>query len=216
MTAPQAPPRRQTWGRPVLLAAVPVAYAGLLLFHPVPGAGSIQHGLDHHLTTWTVVHVAQLGFIGAMGGVILLLVHGLTARSATAARVSAVVFVLVYGAYETWTGIATGALTASAHGLRADEQATAAELIQTHWDSPLLGNGSAGAIAGSAAWLVATVAAALALRGRGAPTGAAVALAGAGVVFTPTHVPPAGPLAMLLFALAVICLERGRRTGTLR
>jgi hypothetical protein len=137
----------------------------------------------------------------------LLLVHGLTARSATAARVSAIVFVLVYGAYETWTGIPTGALTASAHGLRADEQATAAELIQTHWDSPLLGNGSVGAIAGSAAWLVATVAAALALRGRGAPTGAAVALAGAGVVFTPTHVPPAGPLAMLLFALAVIWLK---------
>ena len=146
------------------------------------------------------MHVAQLGFIGAMGGVILLLVHGLTARSATAARVSAVVFVLVYGAYETWTGIATGALTASAHGLRADEQATAAELIQTHWDSPLLGNGSAGAIAGSAAWLVATVAAALALRGRGAPTGAAVALAGAGVVFTPTHVPQAGPLELITHA----------------
>jgi hypothetical protein len=34
------------------------------------------------------------------------------------------------------------------------------------------------------------------------------------VVFAPTHVPPGGPLAMLLFALAVIWLERGRRTGT--
>lgn len=198
----------------LFLVAVPLAYAGLLLFHPVPGPGSIQHGLDHHLTTWTVVHVAQLGFIGAMGGAVLGLVHGLTARWATVARVAVVVFVLVYGAYETWTGIATGALAAHAHDLPAGSQSTATHLIQAHWKSPLLGNGSVGAITGSAAWLVATVAAAQALRGCGAPTGSVVCLAAAGLVFAPTHVPPAGPLAMVLFAVAVIWLERGSRTET--
>ena len=86
-----------------------------------------------------------------MGGGVLWLVHGLSAKSATVARVAAVVFVLVYGGYETWTGIATGALTASAHALPADEQSTATQLIQGHRESPLLGNGSAGAITGSGA-----------------------------------------------------------------
>ena len=210
MTAIQAALGRTPSARLLYLVVVPLAYAGLLLFHPIPGDGAIDHALAHDLATWNLVHVAQLGFIGAMGGAVLWLLHGIAGPAATVGRVAAIVFVLVYGAYETWTGIVTGSLTAAAHDLPAGDQAAAGSLIQAHWESGLLGNGSIGAITGSAAWLVAVTAAALALRGRGAPTGAVITLIASGVVFAPTHVPPAGPLAMALFAVAVIWWERSR------
>jgi hypothetical protein len=190
---------------------VPLAYAGLLLFHPIPGDGEIDNALAHDLATWNLVHVAQLGFIGAMGGAVLWLIQGIAGPAATIARIAGLVFVLVYGAYETWTGIATGSLIAAAHDLPAGDQAVAGSLIQTHWDSGLLGNGSIGAITGSAAWLIAVTAAALALRNSRASTGAVITLIASGVVFAPTHVPPAGPLAMALFAVAVLWWERSRR-----
>ena len=213
MTAIQAAPRRTAPARLMYLVVVPLAYAGLLLFHPIPGDGAIDHALAHDLATWNLVHVAQLGFIGAMGGAVLWLVQGIAGRAATVARVAGVVFVLVYGAYETWTGIVTGSLTAATHDLPAGDQPAAGTLIQAHWESGLLGNGSIGAITGSAAWLIAVSAAAIALRGRGAPRGAVIVLIASGVVFAPTHVPPAGPLAMALFAVAVIWWERSRQAA---
>jgi hypothetical protein len=212
MTTDQAAVRLTSRARLLYLVVVPLAYAGLLLFHPIPGGGAIDHALAHDLATWNLVHVAQLGFIGAMGGAVLWLIQGIAGPAAGAARVAAIVFVLVYGAYETWTGIVTGSLTAAAHDLPAGDQAAASTLIQAHWDSGLLGNGSIGAITGSAAWLVAVTAAAFALRGRAAPTGAVLTLIASGLVFAPTHVPPAGPLAMALFAIAVIWWDRGRHS----
>jgi hypothetical protein len=206
--------QRTTPARLVLLVAVPLAYATLLLFHPIPEHGPVLHGIDHALDRWTVVHVLQLGFIGAMGAAVLWLTRGLTGRAATVARVSALVFVLLYGAYESWTGIGTGALIATATGFPDAEQNAASVLVQAHWDSALLGNVSVGAIAGSAAWLVATGAAALALRRTGAATGAVVCLVGSGLLFAPTHVPPFGPVAMVLFAAAVLQVEFfGRKSG---
>jgi hypothetical protein len=176
---------------------IPLAYAVLLLFHPIPGAGLVEQGLDHHLTTWNVVHVAQLGFIGAMGGALLWLVHGLTARSAIVARVSAVVFILVYGAYETWTGIATGALTRQrpwSAGRRAVDGGPA------HPGAP--GIAAAGQRLGRRQHGLRRLARRHGRRraGPAQPRGGHRCrrrVGGAGLVFAPTHVPPAGPVAML-------------------
>ena len=44
-------------GRLGLLVAVPLAYAVVLLFHPIPEHGPVLHGIDHALHRWTVVHV---------------------------------------------------------------------------------------------------------------------------------------------------------------
>jgi hypothetical protein len=205
-------PAPVSW-RSALAVGTPLAYAALLLFHPVPRPGPVLHGIHHALTTWQTVHVVQLAFIGAMGGVLLLLVHGLPGRAVAAARGCTVAFVLLYGAYEAWTGIATGALAATAATLPAGDQQAATTLVQAHWESPLLGNGSLGAILGSAAWLAATVAGAVALRGAGAPYRAVVALVGAGLLFAPTHVPPFGPAAMVLFALAALWARPARQTA---
>jgi hypothetical protein len=197
--------------RLVFLVAAPLAYAALLLFHPIPDHGPVLHGIDHALDRWTVVHVAQLGFIGAMGGALLWLVHGLTGRAAAVARVSAVVFVLAYGAYESWTGIGTGSLIATASGLPDADQHAMSVVVQAHWDSPVLGNVSVGGIAGAGAWLAGTAAAAAALRRVGASTATVVCLVASGLLFAPTHVPPFGPIAMVLFAAAVLQLERTGR-----
>jgi hypothetical protein len=202
---------RLVWRRGVIVG-VPLAYAVLLLFHPIPSSGPALHAIGRTLGAWQVVHVAQLALIGAMGGVLMLLVDGLAGRAATVTRACAVVFVLVYGAYESWTGIATGSLATTAHALPAVDQAAATTLVQAHWESPLLGNGSIGAILGSVAWLAATTAAAVALRHAGAPTRAVVALIASGVLFAPTHVPPFGPTAMLLCAMAGLWAHPVRRT----
>ncbi len=214
MTALPTAAQRTSPGRLGLVVAVPLAYAVLLLFHPIPEHGPVLHGIDHALDRWTVVHVVQLGFIGAMGGALLWLTRGLAGSTATAARVSAVVFVLAYGAYESWTGIGTGSLIATATGLAGADEHAASVLVQAHWDSVLLGNVSVGAITGSAAWLAATGCAAVALRRAGAPTGAVACLVGSGLLFAPTHVPPFGPIAMVLFAAAVIQVERFGRKST--
>ena len=211
MTALASVAERTRSVRLIFLIAAPLAYAALLLFHPIPDHGPVLHGLDHALDRWTVVHVAQLGFIGAMGGALLWLVHGLTGRAATVSRVSAVVFVLAYGAYEAWTGIGTGSLIATASGLSDADQHASSALVQAHWDSPVLGNVSFGGIAGAAAWLAATSSAAVALRRVGATTATVVCLVASGVLFAPTHVPPIGPIAMVLFAAAVLQLEHTGR-----
>jgi hypothetical protein len=197
----------------VALALAAVAYAALLLFHPIPEAGPVLHGLAHALDRWNVVHIVQLAFIGVMGAGILWLVRHRSGRTATTARVAAVLFVLLYGAYEAWTGIGTGALVDAAHHLPASGGETATAIVQGHWESALLGNVSVGAIAGSTSWLVATVATGLVVRREGGPRGAVVCLIASGLLFAPTHVPPFGPIAMLLFAAAVVWLSGdGRKT----
>jgi hypothetical protein len=109
-------------------------------------------------------------------------------RPVAAIARACVVVVLVQGAHETSTGVADpGAL-----------------------GSGLLGNGSVGAVLGSAAWLLATVAAAVALKAHHAPTGAVVSLIGCGLLFAPTHVPPFGPAAMIQFAVAAVLLHAPR------
>src|SRR5262245_35895921 len=48
------------------LIGVPVAWAVLLLFHPL-GSGSMYDVLRDEVTRWQVVHVGTLLFIGLMG-----------------------------------------------------------------------------------------------------------------------------------------------------
>jgi hypothetical protein len=205
-----APDRIQR-GRLPFLVTVPIAYAALLLFHPIPERGPVLDGLESALDRWNVVHVVQLAFIGAMAAAVVWLLQGTPGRAATVGRASALVFAVVYGAYESWTGIGTGALVSTSAQLPRDDLGAASVLVQGHWESTLLGNGSVGAILGSTAWLVATVAAALALRRAGAPTRAVACLVGSGVLFAPTHVPPFGPAGMILFALAVVLLAEHAR-----
>jgi hypothetical protein len=192
----------------VVLVGLPVAYAGLLLFHPVPGPGPIAEAIAGRLFVWNVVHIGQLPFICALGCALWILVGTDRGVAATVARLSGIVFVVTYGAYESWTGIGTGLLTSAAVDLDPPARSAAVAQIQLHWQSPWLGTVSVGAIVGSTAWLVAAAGAASVLRAGGASTVVVMSLALSGLAFAPTHVPPGGPIAMALFAFAGYQLGR--------
>jgi hypothetical protein len=213
---PSGPGRhhRHRVARRFVLVGVPLAFAALLLFHPIPMPGPIADGINDRLLRWNLVHLAQLLFIGAVGYTLWTLVDGTSVTARRVTRIATVLFVCLYGAYEAWTGIGTGLMTLGASDLDPIARAAAVESIQVHWQSPLLGNLSVGAIAGSTAWLTATVAGAIALRTVRASAPVVITLALSGLVFAPTHVPPFGPIAMALVAFAGYRLDAGQGLRT--
>lgn len=64
-------------GLTVFFVRVPLAWAVLLLFHPLT-SGAAYEGLRDAVTRWQVVHVGTLIFIGLMGLAVCLLVRDLT------------------------------------------------------------------------------------------------------------------------------------------
>jgi hypothetical protein len=95
--------------RLALLIAVPLAWAVLLLFHPL-GSREMYDELRDEVTRWQVVHVGTLFFVGLMGLAVYLLVRDLPGTAARVSRWAAAVFVLFYGAWEAVAGLAVGAL----------------------------------------------------------------------------------------------------------
>ena len=104
-------------------------------------------------------------------------------------------------------GLGTGILTDYANGLPAAEQAAVADAIQHLNGNNVLGDPvSVSLVAGLLGWLVAMVAAAVALRRAGAgwlPT----LLVGLSALFA-IHPPPVGPAALVCFAAAAVLIER--------
>lgn len=201
--------------RRLLLVGAPLAFAFLLLFHPLAlghalGDESLYEALGEHASRWLVVHVAQLFFIGLLGGAVYVLVSGLPGRAAAVSRLALGPFVLFYGAWESATGIGTGILIDHADTLPIAEQAIADDMIQAYFDNSLIGNFSLLSGLGILSWLVALGAAALAFYQVGAPRSGVVLLALAGLFFGLGHPPPWGPLGLAFFIGAVVVLERSR------
>jgi hypothetical protein len=82
-------------------------------------------------------------------------------------RIAAGIFVLFYAAWESVAGLAVGALVQHTNGLPADERAVASDAIESLIDNAIVGNGGLLAIVGGLAWIVAAIAAAVAVRGGG-------------------------------------------------
>ena len=62
------------------------------------------------MTTYQVVHVGTLIFIGLIGVALYLLVRDMPGTAARISRLAIGPFVLLYGAWETVIGLAIGAL----------------------------------------------------------------------------------------------------------
>jgi hypothetical protein len=107
--------------RLAFLIGVPLAWAVLLLFHPL-GGGEVYDDLRDEVTRWQVVHVGTLFFIGLMGLAVYLLVRDLPGTAARVSRWAAAVFVLFYGAWEAVAGLTVGALVQYTNGLPAAER----------------------------------------------------------------------------------------------
>jgi hypothetical protein len=195
-------------GTIAFLVAAPLAWAALLLFHPL-GSGEVYDLLRDQVTRWQVVHVGTLLFIGLMGLAVFTLVRGLPGRAARVARFGAGTFVVFYGAWEAVAGLAAGAIAQHTNSLPAAERAGGADAIQSLYESPIVGDFGLLSSLGSLGWLIAVLAAAVALRTAGASR-LAVGLLGVSALAV-QHPPPVGPIALACFAAAVLLIHRGTR-----
>lgn len=149
------------------LLVVPVAWAVLLAFHGAPDDADIYGSLRDEATRFIVVHLGSIAFIALMGEALYLLLRDLPGRAAQISRLAIVPFVAFYAAADAIAGLATGVLVKEAN----DGAATAAG-AQALWDNFITNDLLFGL--GGTAWIVAAIAAAVALRQAGARTAVVV------------------------------------------
>ena len=194
--------------RRLFLVAMPLTLAVVLWFHP-PGGSNVYEGVRDDVDAWSFVHTVFLLFIPLTAIATYLLLSGLASRAATVSRSALIFFLVFYTAYEVTVGLGTGVLVEYANGLPAAEQAAVADAIQHYNGNAILGDPvSVSLILGLLGWVVAMIAAAVALRRAGAGWPATV-LVGVASLFA-VHPPPIGPVALVCFAAAAALIERGR------
>jgi hypothetical protein len=193
------------------LIGVPLAWAVLLLFHPTGEGEAITYAeLQDQVTRWMVVHIGMLFFIPLMAAAVYVVVRGMEGAAARVSRISLVLFVVFYGAFETLVGIGTGILVQDVNGLAGAEKAAAAPLIEEYNDNVLIRGFGVLPSVGSIAFITATIAAGVALRRQaGAPLSVPILLGLSGFLIT-AHPPPFGPAGLVLFIAAVLLFARAR------
>ena len=201
--------RRLTRPQLAFAIGVPLAWAVLLWFHPDVDPDDVYGSLRDEVTTYQIVHVGTLFFIGLMGAALYLLVRDLPGRAARVSRLAIGPFVLLYAAWEAVIGLAIAVMVQHANDAPARQRPAISDTIQAVGDDVFIGDpGIVGSI-GALAWVVAAIAAAVAYRQVGAPTLAWVLLGLSLLVIS--HPPPIGPVALVFFAAAVILLARAER-----
>jgi hypothetical protein len=194
--------------RPQLAFAigVPLAWAVLLWFHPDVPPDDVYGGLRDDVTAYQVVHVGTLIFIPLLGVALYMLVRDLPGTAARITRVAVVPFVVCYGAWEAVIGLAVGALVQHANDAPPSDRPAVSDAIQSLGDNVIVGEAGVLLSVGALAWVVAVIAAAVALHGVGAPLAATVLLGLSMAVVS--HPPPIGPIGLVCFAGAVALLAR--------
>jgi hypothetical protein len=202
------------FNRPLLafLIGVPLAWAGLLWFHPDVDPNHVYADLRDEVVAYQVVHVGTLVFIGLIGLALYLLVRDVPGRAATISRLAIGPFVLFYAAWESVIGLAIGALVQHGNDAPVRQRPAVSDAIQSLGDNVIVGDpGIVGSI-GALAWIVAVVAAAIAYRQIGAPLLATILLAPSFMVVS--HPPPVGPIGLLCFASAVALLAHAQHVSS--
>lgn len=210
--APTAQQRVFSVAEIAFLIGMPIAWGVLLWFHPSTDPDDIYGGLRDEVVTYQLVHAGTLIFIGLIGVALYRLVRDLPGRAARVSRIAIVPFVVFYGAWETVIGLATGALVQHANDVPADERAAVSDAIQSLQENLIVGEMSVAAVVGALAWLTATIAAAVAYRGVGAPVLVSILLGLSFIVIS--HPPPIGPIGLLCFAGAVAVIAGSRRNAS--
>jgi hypothetical protein len=187
--------------RRLVLLGTPLALAILEILHPQPVgvADAVEQG------GWFMwFHIIQVPLIGLIALAVYLLTEGLEGRAVMVSRWAIAVFAVFFSAYDAAAGIATGYALRNAQGLPAGAQEAIHEAVI---DMPGLSLIFGLSIVGTGAWVVALIAAAIALRRAGAPLGPFILLILAGVFLMGGHPFPAGTLAFGSFFLATAWLE---------
>jgi hypothetical protein len=190
---------RPALARTVVLG-VPFALGVLELGHPalLPGE-SIVEALAPIALWWIALHVAQIPLFALLGVAVLLLVRDLDGRPARISRWAVAVFIVIYPAFDAAVGVASGIMVRTLNSTEPGAAGTLEAGLQALFWGPITGTM---ALVGSASWLIALFAAALAWRRAGAPLYVVAALALAGLFLGIAHIRPFGPLACLFFLVA--------------
>jgi hypothetical protein len=207
---PAAQRRAFSLAEVAFLLGVPLAWAVLLWFHPSVDRDDVYGSLRDQVTTYQIVHVGTLIFIGLMGVALYMLARDQSGKAARISRLAIGPFVLLYAAYETVIGLATGALVQHTNDAPAGERPVLSDAIQSLQDNVIVGDPGVVATIGALAWIAAVIAAAVAVRRAGAPVLPTVLL-GLSVVVV-SHPPPIGPIGLTCFACAVLVLYRGQQS----
>src|SRR5215212_10813996 len=162
--------------RRLVLLGTPLALALLEIFHPERPSGAseaVEQG------GWFMTfHFIQLPLIGLIALAVYLLTDGLEGRAVRVSRWAVGVFAVFFSAYDAAAGIATGYALRNAQGLSAGAQEAIYEAVK---DMPGLSLIFGLSIVGTLGWVVALIAAAIALRRPGAPGPFHLADTGGGV-----------------------------------
>jgi hypothetical protein len=191
--------------RRLIMLGIPFLLGLLELGHPalVPG-DNIFETLSPIATWWTALHVAQVPLFALIGLAVFLLVRDLDGPAARISRMAIAIFVVVYPAFDAAVGVASGVMMRNVGSLTADQRGLVEQILQALFWGPVTG---LMALVGSASWLVALVAAALAWRRAGAPALVVGLLALSGLLLGVSHIRPFGPLACLAFLIPAAWIE---------
>jgi hypothetical protein len=177
-----------------LVVGAPLALALLEVFHPHPPHDLFQ--LD--VRTWLWVHYLQVPLFPLAALAVAVLVREASGFAAGLCRVMMFAFAVIFTVFDTAAGIVTGTLLQAAH--RTDAPEAWREPVMAIWEHPILGGSRSVtpvlAVVGSLAWLLGTVAAALAVRRAGSSWGPFVLLvvSALGLTVFRTHAWPGGPI----------------------
>jgi hypothetical protein len=202
-----APAPASGWYRAALVAA-PLVWVGVALAHPMGGDGTVYEGLRDDVALWIGVHLAQLVLSVALAAALWRLVRDLSSPAARIARASIPCYLVLFAAFDSIVGIATGLAVhhaSSTTGATRDGAISTADYLMSN---PLAGN-----------WGVLPGLAHVALIGALFGTGMALRAAGvARAIWGPvlvglllaTH---AGPMAAVGSAALALAFRRAFRRG---
>jgi hypothetical protein len=197
----------------MFLVVVPLAWAILLFFHPGGEGEELYSDLQDQVTRMLIVHIGMLLFIPLMAVVVYVLLRGVEGTAALVSRIALAVYVVFYGAWEAMYGIGLGILGDAVNGLPEAERATGAAVIQEYGEHVLIRGFGVLVSIGSVAFVIATIAAGIALRRyAGAPLAVPILLGLSGVLI-PAHPPPFGPTGLALFIVAVLLFARSQSSA---
>jgi hypothetical protein len=189
------------------LVGVPLLWGILLLFHPV--GDEFYTAIADNLNRWLTVHLGSMLFIPLTAGVMFLLLRGVEGTAAWVGRIALAVFAVVYLVFEAVVGIGAGLMVDNLDGIPAAERV---ELVDDYIESSIV---RVLEVVGSLGWIVAALAAAVALsrRADGSRSVAIVLLLVLSAVPIAFHVTPFGPVGLTMFIAAILLVARDRSTA---
>jgi hypothetical protein len=196
----------------LLMIGVPLALVVVEWRHPADASSDVYVTLKPMAREWLNIHLLQVPLFGLMFVAALNLTWDLNGLWPWVSRVALWFFVVFYTALDAVAGLAVG--TILVHQTPQMSTPTVAAIVQQLFNDPVVGGvNSVVSLTGSWAWLIAILAAVLALywENRERPTWQilvpSLLLAVSAYALFTSHARPYGPIAFALFAGASLWFE---------